>query len=316
MKNIVLPIIAVGALVFAGATLVKHLPQRASTEAPAPPPESPFSERVAAVGLVEANTENLAIGTHIAGIVARVCVGAGQHVSAGDVLFEIDNRHLHAQLEMQRAAVAVAKAELADLANQLSRSERLAGQKVISPDELDRRRFAVRTAEARVAQADAAIKASETEIARSRVTAPVDGEILKLSVRAGEYAAAGITPEPLLLLGQIEPLHLRVDVDEQDAWRVQPRAAATAAVRGNPTQQTPLEFVRFEPYVTPKRSLTGASDERVDTRVLQVIYRFKPDGFPIHVGQQMDVFIESRAKSEIAAKNSHDPRRVARNDTH
>jgi HlyD family secretion protein len=304
MKNIVLPIIAVGALTFAGATLVKHLPQRELTEAPAPPPQSPYSERVAAVGLVEANTENIAIGTHIAGIVSEVHVSAGQRVSAGDALFEIDSRHLHAQLELQRAALTVAEAELADLKNQLDRSERLAAQKVISLDELDRRRFATRTARARMAQAEAAIKASETEIAGSRVTAPVAGEILKLDVRAGEYAAAGATSEPLLLLGQLEPLHLRVDVDEQDAWRVKPAAAAVAAVRGNPAQQTPLEFVRFEPYVVPKRSLTGASDERVDTRVLQVIYRFKPDGFPIHVGQQMDVFIEAPAKSEIAANKS------------
>jgi HlyD family secretion protein len=76
MKNIVLPIFAVGALVFAGATLVEHLPQRESTEAPAPPPESPFSERVAAVGLVEANTENVAVGTHIAGIVASARASA------------------------------------------------------------------------------------------------------------------------------------------------------------------------------------------------------------------------------------------------
>jgi hypothetical protein len=94
----------------------------------------------------------------------------------------------------------------------------------------------------------------------------VDGEILKLDVRSGEYASASITPEPLLLLGALEPLHLRVDVDEQEAWRVNPTATAVAAVRGNPAQQTPLEFVRFEPYVVPKRSLTGASDERVDTR--------------------------------------------------
>jgi HlyD family secretion protein len=220
-----------------------------------------------------------------------------------------------ATLEMQRAALAVAKAELADLENQLARSEKLAGQKVISSDELDRRLFATRTANARVVQAEASIKTSETEIERSRVTAPVDGDILKLNVRAGEFAPAGVTPEALLLLGRLDPLHLRVDVDEEDAsWRVDPRAKAIAAVRGNPTQQTPLEFVRFEPYVTPKRSLTGASDERVDTRVLQVIYRFKPDGFPIHVGQRMDVFIEAPAATVLASKNLRNTRRVARND--
>jgi hypothetical protein len=111
-------------------------------------------------------------------------------------------------------------------------------------------------------------------------------------VRAGELAAAGITPEPLLLLGRLVPLHLRVDVDEQEAWRVEPRANAVAAVRGNPSQQTTLEFVRFEPYVVPKRSLTGGSAERVDTRVLQVI----------HVGQQMDVFTEAPPISQITRK--------------
>jgi AcrR family transcriptional regulator len=55
-----------------------------------------------------------------------------------------------------------------------------------------------------------------------KVSAPLDGEILKLNVRAGEFAAAGLTPEPRLLLGGLEPLHLRVDVDEQDAWRLDP----------------------------------------------------------------------------------------------
>ena len=164
---------------FGGRFSGGHLPQRELTEAPSRPPESPFSERVAAVGLVEASTENIAVGTHIAGIVHQVFVSAGQRVSTGDPLFEIDNRHLRAQLQLQRTALAVADAELADLENQLGRAETLARQKVISLDELDRRRFAARTLRARVAQADAAIKASETEIARSRVTAPVDGEILK-----------------------------------------------------------------------------------------------------------------------------------------
>jgi HlyD family secretion protein len=48
-----------------------------------------------------------------------------------------------------------------------------------------------------------------------------------------------------------------------------------------------------EPYVTPKTSLTGSSTERVDTRVLQVIYSFDRNALPAYVGQQMDVFIET-----------------------
>jgi HlyD family secretion protein len=107
---------------------------------------------------------------------------------------------------------------------------------------------------------------------------------------------------------------VRADVDESEAWRIRAGASAEAAERGVGNRRVRLEFVRFEPYVTPKRSLTGASDERVDTRVLQVIYRFKPDGFPIHVGQQMDVFIEAPAATALTSKNSRDTQRVARND--
>ena len=54
-----------------------------------------------------------------------------------------------------------------------------------------------------------------------------------------------------------------------------------------------LRFVHIEPYIVPKKSLTGESSERVDTRVLQIIYRFdRPTGASIYVGRQMDVFLE------------------------
>ena len=70
-------------------------------------------------------------------------------------------------------------------------------------------------------------------------------------------------------------------------------ASAIAHVRGDANLKTPLQFVRFEPYVVPKKSLTGDSTERVDTRVLQVIYKIDRQDLPLFVGQQMDVFIDA-----------------------
>ena len=77
--------------------------------------------------------------------------------------------------------------------------------------------------------------------------------------------------------------------------RVRPGAAATASVRGRASLKTPLHFEYIEPYVIPKKSLTGESTERVDTRVLQVIYSFKRGTLPVYVGQQMDVFISENS---------------------
>ncbi len=133
---------------------------------------------------------------------------------------------------------------------------------------------------------------TQTSLERSVVRAPMDGDVLQVKVHPGEFAPAGVTATPLVLLGRLKPLHIRVDVDEHEAWRVRPEATATAAVRGNTNLKSPLAFVRFEPFVIPKKSLTGDSTERVDTRVLQVIYRVEDDTLPLFVGQQMDVFIE------------------------
>src|SRR5215471_4352951 len=92
-------------------------------------------------------------------------------------------------------------------------------------------------------------------------------------------------------------LNVRTDIDEHEAWKVRADAAAYATIRGSSGTRIPLRFVRFEPYVVPKKSLTGDSTERVDTRVLQVIYQVDGDEVPLYVGQQLDVFIDGPAPS-------------------
>src|SRR5207248_9386056 len=101
----------------------------------------------------------------------------------------------------------------------------------------------------------------------------------------------GVLQTPLIVLSDIDTMFVRIDVDENDAWRFKASAKAIAYVRGNRDLTTPINFYRVEPYVIPKKSLTGESTERVDTRVLQVLYSFASTDLPVYVGQQMDVFI-------------------------
>jgi HlyD family secretion protein len=151
----------------------------------------------------------------------------------------------------------------------------------------------VRIARAELAAADAAVRAAQTEIDRLTVRAPVDGQVLQAKVRRGEYAPVGVMQTPLMLIGQTDVLHIRVDVDEHEAMRVRPAARAVASIRGESRHQVELKCVWIEPYVIPKKSLTGDSSERVDTRVLQVVYSFDPKALRAYVGQQMDVFIDA-----------------------
>ncbi len=150
-------------------------------------------------------------------------------------------------------------------------------------------------ARADVEQAAAAVRQAEIKITRLTVAAPIDGTILQNKVRLGQYAQCGPLADPLMVFGGGKNVHLRTDIDENDAWRIPAGVSAIAHLRGNSRITYPLEFVRFEPYVVPKKSLTGDATERVDTRVLQVIYRFKDANASVYDGQQMDVYIETPA---------------------
>ena len=311
MKRFVLPVIGVLAAVWAAYSVVRTQPHRAPTDPPSPPPISDFKDTIAAVGLIEASTENIWVGTPLAGVVEHVFVTAGQTVRRGDPLFELDTRQLRAELtirqhtvDVARARTRVAEARLSDFERQLEFAEQVKDKRAISAEELTRRRSAVDTAGAEldevrseVAAAESQVRSTEVDLERSVVRAPLAAEVLQVKVRVGEFAPAAATANPLVLLGRSKPLHVRVDVDENEAWRVRAGARAVGHLRGNADVRAPLQFVRFEPFVVPKRSLTGDSTERVDTRVLQIIYRVDRDGVPLFVGQQLDVFIDAAGPS-------------------
>ena len=306
-RRFLLPLIGILAAGWATYSIARTTPRRESTDPPSGPPVSDFRDTVAAVGVIEASTENIAIGTPLSGIVPKVFVRAGDAVRSGDPLFELDTRQLRAELEVRRQARAVAgsrarvvDARLDDLRRQLAFAEQVKDKRAISGEEISRRRSAVQTAEAetgeaqaQIAAADAQVRAIAVEIERSTVRSPIDGEVLQVKLRVGEFAAAGPGASPLVLLGRAKPFHVRVDVDEHEGWRVHAGATAVGRLRGNADLKTPLSFVRFEPFVVPKRSLTGDSTERVDTRVLQVLYKVERDDLPLFVGEQLDVFIDA-----------------------
>ena len=131
-------------------------------------------------------------------------------------------------------------ARLADLQRQLEFAEQVKDKRAISAEELTRRRSAVETARAEldevrseVAAAESQVQSVQVELDRSIVRAPLDAEVLQVKVRVGEFAPAAATANPLILLGRSKPLHVRVDVDEHEAWRVRAGAQAIGHVRGN-----------------------------------------------------------------------------------
>lgn len=345
--RILIPILAVTGLIFA---LVRVPSTSAKLPVPVPiesPPVNGFSRAVSGTGLVEPSSESISIGAPVSGLVTAVFVKVGQAVRAGDPLFQLDDRALRAEVSVRRAAVESvrqkqarlasfpraeevepivaqvreAEASLAEQRAQLARREAVKDPRVVTEDELERRRFAVRTAEARLEAAQAQLRLiragswvadkqvlatdlslaeaelakAEAELARLTVRAPAAAQCLQVKVRAGEYADPARSGDALILLGATNELHIRAEIDEYDAPKVREQASAYALLRGDGSRKLPLRFLRFEPYVVAKRSLSNNAAERVDTRVLQVIYRIDGKVDRLFPGQQVDVFIESVA---------------------
>jgi RND family efflux transporter MFP subunit len=272
-----------------------------------PPSIAPYPSYVAGSGMLEASTRNIAISTPIGGVVTEAAVKVGDRVRQGQELFRIDGRDLEAQLAVRRAAAAAAQAQILEAQalldqarDQLARGEGLAPGNAISLLDLANRRFAEQldrakldTARANASLADMQVQETRTNIGRLTIQAPIDGDVVQVNIRPGEYAQTGVLPNPLILLGDTQTMHVRVDIDENDAWRLRPGMPAKAFLRGNSAINFDLSFAYVEPYVLPKIELSGASTERVDTRVLQVVYRVSGVDLPIYAGQQVDVYVET-----------------------
>ncbi len=290
-------LLLIAATGFLAAVIAVTIGNEAPPAAPAPLPSAlvPYKNYVAGSGLIEASTGNIAIGTPVSGIVDRIYVKWGDHVSAGEPLFKLDARDLSAQLDVAEAKVEQAKAELAKNKNLLTVAQSLVSGSSISAVDLANRRFDDGISEAALAVAKSQADQIKVDIERHVIRAPVDGRVLQINIHHGEFAQSGTVSPPFMVFGDDSRLYIRTDVDETDAWRVKPSAPAMAYVPGNPELKAPLRFERIELDVVPKTSLTGASTERTDTRVLQVIYSFDHAALPVYIGQRMNVYIEAPA---------------------
>jgi len=340
----ILPLVAFGLLAFAGWYVWSTRPVTRNPPPPMAPARNPFADALAAAGIVEAQTENIAVGSATPGVVVELLVKVGDEVAPGKPLFRLDDRQLRGELEVKKAAVAESRSELVRLeaeprpekipvlaatvdgaralvvreADALKRVEETFARKVATEQELIERREALAAAQATLARcqadldlleagswqydrdvaksslarAEAEVAKIEVELDRLIVRALVAGRVLQVNVRPGEYVGTPAN-QPLVILGNTDKLHVRVDIDEYDIPRFHAGLPAVAVPRGNLQEKYPLDFVRVEPFVVPKKSLTGDTTERVDTRVLQVIYEFDPAGKPpLFVGQQVEVFID------------------------
>jgi HlyD family secretion protein len=255
------------------------------------PVSNPYESAIYANGMIESeqpNGANINIFPEVSGPITQVFVHEGQQVSAGTPLFTIDD-------SVQRANTELAEANLKAARDQYDkrRASYDIDPKSISKDVLD-------TAEDAVIQAAATLKAANALLQYYSVKAPVDGVVLSVNAAVGSYVSSQGAYDtytelfdPLVVMsGPQDYLDVRCYVDEilvsrlPSPWHIQ----AQMQIMGTDIK-VPLEFVRVQPYVSPKIELSNQKQEQVDLRVLPVIFRFEKKDAPVYPGQMVDVFI-------------------------
>jgi HlyD family secretion protein len=155
----------------------------------------------------------------------------------------------------------------------------------------------IRVAERAVDAARAELRATERLIERRTIRAPFAGTVLKRRIEPGEYTRPEQS-EPAIVLGDLSSLRVRAQVNEADLAAVSRITSAIARPRGRGAQRIELEFIQVEPLAVPKRQLTGAPAELIDTRVVDFIFRTGSGHSPrLYPGQLVDVFIELEPRS-------------------
>ncbi len=222
-------------------------------------------------------------------------------------------------LDAANAEYNRAKVEREQTKTQYERVEGLQKSGALSDEEVTRRRFAYEESQARfqqaeanfnkvqagawlpdieiarlqVKQAEAAIHKVESAIERTIVRAPADATVLQIKIHEGEFPPSESSHAPSMIIGNIDDMNLRVSINQFDASFYQANAKAIAFLQGNPKVSFPLNFVNIEPYFVPKQNLSNDITEKVDTRVLNVVYCFQEGENRVFIGQQMDVYIQT-----------------------
>jgi HlyD family secretion protein len=252
-----------------------------------------------------------------------------QAEAAQALLAELKAQPRKETLEVARAQVEMASASLKNTEDSLNKQTRAVAldARTVSKDVYDTAQNAVKVARANLdvvtrqyeltkagawvydirnqqRQVDAlwkAVAASSALLAKYTVTAPSDGVVLSILTSVGSY----ISPQgsydtytqaflPSLVMGGAKAfLGVRCYIDEILIPRLPPAAKIQAKmfIRGT-NVSVPLEFVRVQPYVSPKIQLSNQRTERVDLRVLPVIFRFPPlQGVEVYPGQLVDVYV-------------------------
>lgn len=259
------------------------------------PPSSSFRNTTAGIGVIEPASKIIHLAPPVPGLIQSVHVCVGDRVEKGATLFKLDQRDIDAQITTLQSRLEVAKVQLAKASAAFEIVNSIQNKTAISKDLFNQRKYDQLLTVATLNEIEAKLEQAQVAKRILTIEAPIDGEILEVNALPGEFATAQEGGTPLISLGDVSSLNVRVEFDQEVSSFFNPTSEAYGLLRGDTQTKIPLTFLYVEPYVRPKQNLETSS-QRIDTRVLQVVYQIKQEPMQpkLFTGLQMDVFVENK----------------------
>jgi RND family efflux transporter MFP subunit len=210
------------AVLVAGGAAFAFWGGASAPKAPARPPAvvtlAPAERRDVAITIREvANVvpyESVAIKSRLDSQIMEVHFNDGDKVQQGDLLFVLDDRSLSAQLKQMQANLERDRAQLENARIQFERTKKLADSGYAATSKLDDTRAAFETQKATVHATQASVDTIKTQLAYTRITAPITGRTGTITVTRGNNVKANDT-QPLVIINQISPIRVQTSLPQQ-----------------------------------------------------------------------------------------------------
>ena len=192
---------------------------------PAPPVQvaNPLAKRITNwdeyTGRFEAS-DQVEVRARVSGFIDSVHFRDGALVQKGDLLFTIDQRPYKLAVDVARADVARAKAQVELAQNEVERAEGLTQNRTITARDVDQRRANLNSAIGTQQGAEATLKNAQLNLEWTEVRAPLAGRISNRRVDPGNLIAGGQSGASLLTtIVAVDPIFFSFDVSEADYLR-------------------------------------------------------------------------------------------------
>jgi len=221
-------------------------------------------------------------------------------------------------LKSAQALLFTAQAQADEAKHQLERVQNLPDTRAVSMEEQNARRFRLEQTLGKLAdaeanlekvkagawkpdlkiarftalQAEADYEALKSEVQRTTIRSPLDGTVLQVKIHVGEFSSPSASFAPLMIIGDTTAMHLKVSINQLEVPHFSDKAPAVAFLQGDARTKYDLTFVRALPFLVTKEDVTNEINEKVDTRIFQIVYKIENVDSHIFAGARMDVFIE------------------------